>query len=71
MMSRVDRRVGAAHFTLFAGMELLGKMPGSPLGTLLVGEAHWSYAQAFLLGVGLSVAFLFLLLPIRKQRDAS
>jgi predicted MFS family arabinose efflux permease len=71
MMSRVDRRVGAAHFTLFAGMELLGKMPGGSLGGLLVGEAHWSYAQAFLLGVVLSVAFLFLLLPLRKQRDAS
>lgn len=71
MMSRVDRRVGAAHFTLFAGMELLGKMPGGSLGGLLVGEAHWSYAQAFLLGVGLSVAFLLLLLPLRKQRDAS
>ncbi|HVG58947.1 MAG TPA: MFS transporter [Hyalangium sp.] len=70
MMSRVDRRVGAAHFTLLAGMELLGKMPGGPLGGLLVGEAHWSYAQAFLLGVGLSVAFLFLLLPMRRQRDA-
>jgi PAT family beta-lactamase induction signal transducer AmpG len=71
MMSRVDRRVGAAHFTLFAGMELLGKMPGGTLGGLLVGEADWSYAQAFLLGVGLSVAFLFLLLPLHKQRDAS
>jgi PAT family beta-lactamase induction signal transducer AmpG len=71
MMSRVDRRVGAAHFTLFAGMELLGKMPGGTLGGLLVGEAHWSYAQAFMLGAVLSVAFLFLLLPLRKQRDVS
>jgi len=71
MMSRVDRRIGAAHFTLLAGIELLGKMPGSAIGGLLVGKAHWSYAQAFLLGVGLSVAFLFLLLPLRQRQTPS
>jgi MFS transporter, PAT family, beta-lactamase induction signal transducer AmpG len=69
MMSRVDRRIGAAHFTLLAGVELLGKMPGGAIGGLLVGKAHWSYAQAFFLGVALSVAFLFLLLPLRQRKD--
>jgi MFS family permease len=70
MMSRVDRRIGAAHFTLLAGMELVGKVAAGPLGGLLVGEAHWSYAQVFLTGVVLSIAFLFLLLPLRQRRDA-
>jgi len=71
MMSRVDRRIGATHFTLFASVEVVGKSPGGPLGGLLVGQAHWGYDQAFLLGVGLSVAFLLLLLPLRQQKEAA
>ncbi|WP_224241549.1 MFS transporter [Hyalangium gracile] len=70
MMSRVDRRISATHFTLLASVEVAGKSPGGPLGGLLVEKAHWSYAQAFLLGVGLSVAFLFLLLPLRRKADS-
>ncbi|MBN1204439.1 MAG: MFS transporter [Myxococcaceae bacterium] len=70
MMSRVDRRIGAAHFTMLAGMELVGKVAAGPLGGLLVGQAHWSYAQVFLTGVVLSIAFLFLILPLRQRRDA-
>jgi MFS transporter, PAT family, beta-lactamase induction signal transducer AmpG len=70
MMAQVDPRIGATHYTLFASLEVLGKAPGGPLGGLLVGEAHWSYAQAFLLGTALSVAFLVLLLPLRGLRAA-
>ena len=69
MMSRVDRRVGATHYTLFASVEVAGKVPGGPIAGLLFDKAHWSYAQVFILGVGLSVAFLFLLLPLREQKD--
>lgn len=69
MMSRVDRRISATHYTLMASIEVLGKAPGGPLGGLLVGKAHWSYAQAFLLGVALSAAFLFLLLPLRRKEE--
>ena len=69
MMSRVDRRISATHYTLMASIEVLGKAPGGPLGGLLVGKAHWSYAQAFLLGVVLSAAFLFLLLPLRRKEE--
>ncbi|SEK36525.1 Predicted arabinose efflux permease, MFS family [Stigmatella aurantiaca] len=68
MMSQTDPRIGATHYTLFASLEVLGKAPGGPIGGLLVGEAHWSYAQAFLLGTVLSVTFLFLLLPLRGLR---
>jgi hypothetical protein len=39
------------------------------VGGLLVGRAHWSYAQVLLLSVALSTAFLFLLLPLRRRRD--
>ncbi|MFL5343909.1 MAG: MFS transporter [Hyalangium sp.] len=70
MMSRVDRRISATHYTLLASVEVLGKSPGGPLGGMLVGKAHWSYAQAFLLGVALSVAFLFLI-PLLRRRGAS
>lgn len=68
MMSQTDPRIGATHYTLFASLEVLGKAPGGPIGGLLVGEAHWSYAQAFLLGTVLSGAFLFLLLPLRGRK---
>jgi MFS family permease len=67
MMSKVDRRIGASHYTLLASVEVAGKMPGGPVGGLLVGNAHWSYAQAFLLGVVLSVAFLALI-PAQRAR---
>jgi predicted MFS family arabinose efflux permease len=70
MMSRVDKRIGATHYTLFASVEVAGKSPGGPMGGLLVDKAHWSYAQVLLLGAGLSMAFLLLLLPLRQRRDA-
>jgi PAT family beta-lactamase induction signal transducer AmpG len=71
MMSRVDRRIGATHFTLFASVEVAGKLPGGIMGGQLMEQAQWSYAQVLLLGVGLSVAFLLLILPLRKQRGVS
>jgi predicted MFS family arabinose efflux permease len=70
MMSRVDRRIGAAHFTLLAAIELLGKLLIGPVAGMLRDDAGWSYAQVFLLGAGLSVAFLLLLLPLRQRRES-
>ncbi len=70
MMSRVDRRIGATHYTLLASVEVAGKAPGGPTGAQLIEHAHWSYAQVLLLGAALSAAFLFLLLPLRRRRDA-
>ncbi len=69
MMSRVDRRIGAAHFTLLAAIEVLGKLPIGPAAGMLMDDAGWSYAQVFLLGAVLSVAFLLLLLPLRQRRE--
>jgi MFS family permease len=69
MMSRVDRKVSASHYTLLASIEVLGKLPGGPIGGLLLEKAHWSYAQSFLLGAILSALFLLLLWPLRKSES--
>lgn len=66
MMSRVDKRIGATHYTLLASVEVLGKTPGGPLGGYLNTRLSWSYAHLFLLGTVLSVAFIGLLLPVRR-----
>ena len=66
MMSRVDRRIGATHYTLLASIEVLGKAPGGPIAGLLATDAGWSYANVFLLGTVLSVLFVALLLPLRQ-----
>ncbi|MBZ4422201.1 MFS transporter [Myxococcus sp. RHSTA-1-4] len=71
MMSRVDRRIGATHYTLLASLEVWGKAPAGPLATWLADPARGvglGYAPVFLLGIVLSVAFLVLLLPMRRQR---
>jgi PAT family beta-lactamase induction signal transducer AmpG len=70
MMSRVDRHIGGAHFTLFAEVELLGKLPAGPVVGILREDVGWSYAQVFLLGVGLSLAFLLLLVPLSRRQQA-
>ncbi len=66
MMSRVDRRIGATHYTLLASVEVIGKGPSGPLAGLLYAKLGWSYAQVFLLGTVLSVAFVGLLVPLRR-----
>lgn len=71
MMSRVDRRVSASHYTLLASIEVIGKAPAGPLAGLLTSDAGWSYAQLFLLGTLLSVAFLGLLWPLKRAREVS
>ncbi|HEY0095856.1 MAG TPA: MFS transporter, partial [Archangium sp.] len=58
MMSRVDRRIGATHYTLLASVEVIGKGPSGPLAGFLYSKLGWSYAEVFLLGTVLSVAFV-------------
>ncbi|WP_164007212.1 MFS transporter [Pyxidicoccus trucidator] len=73
MMSRVDRRIGATHYTLLASLEVWGKAPAGPLAAWLADPKYGlglGYARVFLLGTVLSVAFLALLLPMRRQRRA-
>ncbi|MBL8922887.1 MAG: MFS transporter [Myxococcaceae bacterium] len=65
MMSKVDRSVGATHFTLLAAVEVLGKSPTGLVSGALVDALGW--APVFLLGAALSWAFLALLLPLRQR----
>lgn len=64
MMSRVDRRIGATHFTALAAIEVLGKSPGS-LVSGFIAEAY-GFAFVFSLAAGLSLAYLLLLWPMRR-----
>ncbi len=67
MMSRVDPRIGATHFTLLAAVEVWGKLPVGAASGVLADRV--GYTTAFGLGVGLSVAFLALLLPLSRTRS--
>lgn len=59
MMARVDRRIGASHFTVLAAVEVIGKAPASWLSGVLADAA--GYGPTFLTGVLLSVAFVLAL----------
>lgn len=63
MMSRVDRRIGATHYTLLAGVEVLGKAPGGLVSGLLADSV--GFAWTFALGLLGSLVFLPLLALIR------
>lgn len=66
MMSQVDKRIGATHFTLLAAVEVAGKsVPGLAAGAF-VDAFGWS--PVFLAGLVLSAAFLLLLVPLRRSR---
>ncbi len=70
MMSRVDRRIGATHFTLLASFEVLGKMPTRLMSGTIADSV--GYLPTFLAGTLLSVGFLALLIPLwRAQPDSS
>lgn len=64
MMSRVDRRIGATHFTLFATVEVTGKLVASWLSGFIADQT--SYSTLFGLATALAVAFLLLLVPIYR-----
>jgi len=62
MMSRVDKRIGATHYTLLAAIEVWGKLPSAWASGFLA--AHASYPVLFGLATLLSIAFLALLVPM-------
>lgn len=64
MMSRVDRRIGGTHFTAFATVEVLGKMPAGLLSGVIAEQL--GYAGTFGAGAVLSLVFLFLLVPLHR-----
>jgi MFS family permease len=69
MMSRVDRRVGASHFTLLATLEVSGKLLSASLsGVLAEGSG---YPGLFLLAALLSLGFLALLVPLATYESSA
>ena len=66
MMSRVDKRIGATHYTVLAAIEVLGKSPGSWASGWMA--ERFGYTGLFSLGVVLSVLVLFLYFPLSRKR---
>ncbi|MDX1500877.1 MAG: MFS transporter [Thermoanaerobaculia bacterium] len=66
MMSKVDRRIGATHYTFLATIEVWGKAPAR-MASGAIAE-HGSYELLFGLAVFLSAIFLILLAPLSEHR---
>lgn len=64
MMARVDRAIGATHYTLLASVEVLGKSPGAWASG--AAAQALGYGPLFSLGTLASVALLLPLLPLRR-----
>jgi PAT family beta-lactamase induction signal transducer AmpG len=69
MMGRVDRRIGATHYTLLAGVEVFGKLPGGLLSGVLADAV--GFAWTFATGFGISLLCLPLLRLVRPRVDAA
>ena len=70
MMSRVDKRIGATHYTALAAVEVWGKQPAAMISGAITDAT--SYPFIFGLAFVLSVAFLLLLVPLsRRKRQAT
>jgi PAT family beta-lactamase induction signal transducer AmpG len=65
MMGRVDRRIGATHYTVLAGVEVLGKAPGGLLSGVLADAV--GFAWTFATGLGISLVCLPLLGLVRPR----
>ncbi|PRQ09239.1 MFS transporter [Enhygromyxa salina] len=63
MMSRVDRRIGATHYTLLAGVEVFGKAPGGLFSGVLADAV--GFTATFATGLGISLLCLPLLTLVR------
>ncbi len=68
MMSRVDRRIGATHFTVLATVEVGGKGVAGVVSGVLADK--FGYADVFALATVLCAAFLLLLVPLSKAQRA-
>ncbi|HVS03468.1 MAG TPA: MFS transporter [Thermoanaerobaculia bacterium] len=69
MMSRVDRRIGATHYTLLASVEVWGKLLAGWVSGAIADAT--SYPFLFGLATLLSVAFLGLLVPLWRHRPVA
>lgn len=67
MMARVDKRIGATHYTVLAAIEVMGKSPGSFFSGFIAERI--GYTGLFSIGVTLSVLILLLYFPLRKGEE--
>lgn len=66
MMSRVDKAIGATHYTLLACVEVLGKFPPALLSGFIADRV--GYQRLFLVGAVLSFGFLLLIPPLQRSQ---
>jgi hypothetical protein len=67
MMARVDRRIGATHYTALACLENWGKgVFGVASGVI---AERLGYTGVFALAAGLSAAYLLVLVPLSRHDD--
>lgn len=64
MMSQVDRRIGATHFTVLASVEVWGKAPAGVLSGVFVDA--FGFSPVFLASVVLSAAYVLVLRPLAR-----
>jgi PAT family beta-lactamase induction signal transducer AmpG len=68
MMSRVDRTIGASHYTLLATVEVLGKTPPALLSGVL--SQHLGYGPAFSLGLLVAMLWPLVAGPLSRRATA-
>jgi PAT family beta-lactamase induction signal transducer AmpG len=66
MMSRVDKRIGATHYTVLAAIEVAGKAGPGLLSGVLADAI--GVGNVFLVAVVMSVGFFALVGPVRESR---
>jgi hypothetical protein len=66
MMMRVDRSIGATHYTFLATVEVAGKLVAAQASGFVAEDL--GYAGAFAVSTALALAFLVLLFPVRSTR---
>ncbi|HNZ65210.1 MAG TPA: MFS transporter [Smithella sp.] len=65
MMSHVDKRIGATHYTVLAAVEVFGKSPGSLFSGYIAERI--GYTGLFGVGVALSALVLLLYFPLSQN----
>jgi len=65
MMARVDRTIGASHYTLLATLEVLGKTPPSLLSGVLAGAL--GYGPAFSIGLFAAALWPLAAAPLSRR----
>ena len=68
MMSRIDKKIGASHFTALATVEVFGKAPASWLSGFFAQRGGYSFV--FAAGAIASVLFIFIL-PFARNHHSS